>query len=80
MKYNVAVEIKGLASVVVEAENMEEAKRKAFEGELFGTNGYWWWHSDDARCAVSTTEFIHPDGVMSVDELNEEWVTSTNKE
>ncbi len=41
MKYNVAVEIHGLASVIVEAENIEEAKKKAFAEDQFGANGYW---------------------------------------
>jgi hypothetical protein len=77
MKYNVAVEIHGLASVIVEAENIEEAKKKAFAEDQFGANGYWWWYVNQDRCAVSTTEMMHPDGVMSVDDLNGDWVKPT---
>lgn len=77
MKYNVAVEIHGLASVIVEAENIEEAKKKAFAENQFGTNGYWWWYVNQDRCAASTTEMTHPDGVMSVDDLNGDWVKLT---
>ena len=59
-RFNIAVEIHGLASVIVEAENEEQAKQIAFEQENWGDNDFFWWHTEESRCAISDTEMEHP--------------------
>ena len=72
-RFNIAVEIHGLASVIVEAENEEQAKQIAFEQENWGDNDFFWWHTEESRCAISDTEMEHPYGFTNIDELSEEW-------
>lgn len=74
MKFNICIEIKGTASQIVEADNIEEAKKKAFEQGNWGENDYFWWYDDNSKVAVSSTDMQHPYENTDLSELpSDEW-------